>query len=56
MSRAEMVQKIYEKYKQYGVPEEEITYMVDNGFDNDLETEYIMQNIMGQLDEEYKGE
>ena len=56
MSREEMVQKIYEQYKQYGVAEEEIIHMVNTGFDNELETDYIMQNIMEQLNEEYKGE
>lgn len=56
MSREEMIQKIYEQYKQCGVSIEEITYMVDTGFDNDLEPDYIMQSITEQLNEEYKGE
>lgn len=56
MSKEEMIKKIYEQYKQYGVSLEEITFMVDTGFDNDLKPDYIIQNIIEQLNEEYKGE
>ena len=56
MDKNTMIKKLLEKYSNYGVTKEEITYMVETGFDNDLEPEYIMQNITEQLNEEYKGE
>ena len=48
-----MIEKLLQKYNKYGVTEEEVAYMVDAGFDNDLEPEYIYSNCDSQLAEEH---
>ena len=56
MNRDTMIEKLLQKYSKNGVTVEEITYMVEAGFDNDLEPEIILENADMQLSEEYKGE
>ena len=56
MDRDTMIKKLYEKYSKYGVSVEEITYMVEAGFDNDLEPDYIYDNCDSQLATEYLSE
>ena len=51
-----MIENLLQKYSKYGASLEEITYMVEAGFDNDLEPEIIFTNADMQLSEEYKGE
>lgn len=56
MTKEIMIEKLLQKYSKYGVTLEEITYMVETGFDNDLAPEIIFENTDMQLSEEYKGE
>lgn len=56
MNKETMIEKLLQKYSKNGVTVEEITYMVEAGFDNDLEPEIILENADMQLSEEYKGE
>lgn len=53
MNKEEMIAKLLEKYNNHGVSVEEITYMVEAGFDNDLEPDYIYSNCDSQLAEEH---
>ena len=56
MDKNTMIKKLLEKYSNYGVTEEEIVYMVEAGFDSELEPEIIFANADMQLAEEHKGE
>ena len=56
MDKCTMIEKLLQKYGKYGADVEEITYMVDAGFEYGLEPDYIMQNIEEQLSAEHKGE
>lgn len=56
MDRDTMIKKLLQKYSKYGVSVEEITYMVEAGFDNDLEPEIIYSNCDAQLAEEHLSE
>ena len=56
MTKEMMIENLLQKYSKYGASLEEITYMVEAGFDNDLEPEIIFTNADMQLSEEYKGE
>ncbi|MBR5596362.1 MAG: hypothetical protein IKW30_03030 [Lachnospiraceae bacterium] len=53
MNKEMMIEKLLQKYNKYGISVEEITYMVEAGFDNDLEPDYIYSNCVSQLAEEH---
>ena len=53
MNRETMIEKLLQKYNKYGATVEEISYMVEAGFDNDLEPDYIYSNCDSQLAEEH---
>lgn len=48
-----MIEKLLQKYSNYGVTEEEVVYMIEAGFDNELEPEIIFANADMQLAEEH---
>ncbi len=56
MTKEFMIEKLLQKYSSCDVTEEEITFMVEAGFDNDLEPEIVFANADNQLSEEHKGE
>ena len=56
MNKEIMIEKLLQKYGKYGVTVEEITYMVEAGFDNELESDYIYSNCNYQLATEYLSE
>ena len=56
MNKETMIEKLLQKYNKYGATVEEISYMVEAGFDNDLEPEIVFANADMQLSEEHKGE
>ena len=56
MNQNKMIDVLFQKYSRFGVSMEEITYMIETGFDNDLAPEIIFENADFQLSEEYKGE
>ena len=56
MDKNTMIKKLLEKYSNCGVTEEEVTYMIETGVDNDLEPEIIFANADMQLAEEHLAE
>lgn len=56
MNKETMIEKLLHKYSKYGVSVEEITYMVEAGFDNELEPDYIYSNCDSQLATEHLSE
>lgn len=53
MDKNIMIEKLLEEYGKYGVSKEEITYMVEAGFDNQLDRDYIYDNCKNQIATEY---